>query len=992
MSKSYQEYSFSQIKKFIDRGLILLVTATEIEDKNLKEKLLPLDGEELVLEVRKDNATYYIGKFGNFAVAHVKCGDMGSVSSMGSIITINNAINHIKPKFVLMIGIAFGVNPEKQNIGDVLVSKTIMPYESQRIGEINNIYRGPKPEASNNLRDCFNNANNWNFELPNGDKAKKEICDILSGEKLIDDIDYRENLRRDFPTAKGGEMEGAGLYAACQDKSVPWILVKGICDFADGNKNEGKDEKQKIAMQSALSLCLNVFGKKYVFESFGIEKFEKKKVSELSIIPKKIDDPKDNFIIHFSQEYSEFTGRDEEIAVLKDFLKSEKKFSWSCVTGQGGIGKSRLLLEFCKQMQPEGWLTWFGSDHTELFENPFYFDDNMLIIIDDKTLEIEDIGNFIQRINSVTKKHKTRVVFINRTNPENYEKLKKADPNFQNDLFESPLLELKGFSQKDFNNFVKKIVLKRNEQFDIIKLNSINTTQIDPFKRPIFGVLLGLAIAEGRDISNWVEKDILEYFYSTEYLKLEKYCNGNKPLLEKHLNLVAVLLIYKFPSHQDIRELVKIGKDWLPNANEFQQSFLQNFFVKEEGNHRWQSLYPDIIATFFILERLKEIDKNVLYGFDEIKAIIDYINSRPWLNKVEKQGDFEITSINKEDPTLICFSNLQFQILQDFPENPLGFKLLTSFSENNRISDSHNGLLASVIFKIISRIDFLDFEKLKAYGQIIEEFCKGKEGFHPIKIDLLKYKFYLIQKGYNVNKNYLDLESATEEFRKNPETNIYIINSFSRNFNIDTQNFLLPKFDTDYANLPIIEEIPYTESLALVEIILNKHQIEKSEIDLFKRLESLNKDWSDPRIKRSLLITVLNSNIIEDKNKVIEKIKSILSDLVKTPPQQDHVNKEKVIFESIIIALDYLIKKNLIIALEPIYRIGFDYINKLNGNNLSHRDAVKHFMFKTKQLLIDKLYIEGYKRESEVFLKFNQMLASRFQNKAEVAAFITQPQ
>jgi nucleoside phosphorylase len=35
-------------------------------------------------------------------------------------------------------------------------------------------------------------------------------------------------------------MEGIGLYAAAQNAKVDWILVKAICDWADGNKSGEK--------------------------------------------------------------------------------------------------------------------------------------------------------------------------------------------------------------------------------------------------------------------------------------------------------------------------------------------------------------------------------------------------------------------------------------------------------------------------------------------------------------------------------------------------------------------------------------------------------------------------------------------------------------------------------------------------------------------------------------------------------------------------------
>jgi nucleoside phosphorylase len=263
----YSEKGFEEINSLIELGVILIVTATPTETEALHQKMNPLLDEFNLIEVTKGNNTYYIGFLGNYIIANVECGDMGSSASAGSIITVSNAITHISPKFVLMVGIAFGVNKTKQNIGDVLVSKTISQYEIQRLGE-ENIWRGSKPEANIFLRNCFKNIRGWEFKLPNEEKAKIEVCEILSGEKLVDDIDYREDLLSEFPNAKGGEMEGAGLYTACNDKDIPWVLVKSICDFADGKKGEGKKEKQVLAIETALSACLMVFNKKHVFDKY----------------------------------------------------------------------------------------------------------------------------------------------------------------------------------------------------------------------------------------------------------------------------------------------------------------------------------------------------------------------------------------------------------------------------------------------------------------------------------------------------------------------------------------------------------------------------------------------------------------------------------------------------------------------------------------------------------------------------------------------------
>jgi nucleoside phosphorylase len=48
----------------------------------------------------------------------------------------------------------------------------------------------------------------------------------------------------------GGEMEGAGLYVSSLEHKVDWIVIKAICDWADGNKSKYKTERQKEAAKN----------------------------------------------------------------------------------------------------------------------------------------------------------------------------------------------------------------------------------------------------------------------------------------------------------------------------------------------------------------------------------------------------------------------------------------------------------------------------------------------------------------------------------------------------------------------------------------------------------------------------------------------------------------------------------------------------------------------------------------------------------------------
>lgn len=118
--------------------------------------------------------------------------------------TVQKGIEALSPDAVIMAGVAFGVNEEKQSIGDVLVSKQLMSYEPQRVGE-EVIPRGVRADCSPWLLNRARDAElNWT-------KSTVRVGLVLSGEKLVDDLPFRKQLVSIEREAVGGEMEGAGL-------------------------------------------------------------------------------------------------------------------------------------------------------------------------------------------------------------------------------------------------------------------------------------------------------------------------------------------------------------------------------------------------------------------------------------------------------------------------------------------------------------------------------------------------------------------------------------------------------------------------------------------------------------------------------------------------------------------------------------------------------------------------------------------------------------
>ena len=229
---------------------VLIITVTPTESKAVLNVFKEATGHTSKTITIEDRTYRDLGVI-NDSKVFMAISEMGANGLGAAQQTVQKAIQALNPHAVIMVGIAFGVNESKQSIGEILVSKQLMLYESQRIGNGEIVLRGDRPHCSASLLNYLNNAHlDWtdsdvNFGL------------ILTGEKLIDNLDYRDALRKLESEAIGGEMEGAGLYVSCQDAKVDWILVKAICDWADGNKHQDKKNRQKLAAENAAAFVLH---------------------------------------------------------------------------------------------------------------------------------------------------------------------------------------------------------------------------------------------------------------------------------------------------------------------------------------------------------------------------------------------------------------------------------------------------------------------------------------------------------------------------------------------------------------------------------------------------------------------------------------------------------------------------------------------------------------------------------------------------------------
>lgn len=174
--------------------------------------------------------------------------------------TASEAIADFTPLAVIAVGIAFGMDDTKQAIGDVLVSESIRDYALNRKNRDGTVtLKEIAPPASSYLLDRMNALWHVRHATPTAGWPKVEIDCILSGPSLVDNLDYRNSLHKQFPSAKGGEMEGTGLYTACESPKTDWLVVKAISDWGDGTKGNDKDARQKLAAGNAAYVLKAMF-------------------------------------------------------------------------------------------------------------------------------------------------------------------------------------------------------------------------------------------------------------------------------------------------------------------------------------------------------------------------------------------------------------------------------------------------------------------------------------------------------------------------------------------------------------------------------------------------------------------------------------------------------------------------------------------------------------------------------------------------------------
>jgi nucleoside phosphorylase len=226
--------------KPVDSIRVLITTAADIEDRVFdtvaaREGLKKVDGDRGGIESVQEY----------FGIAGVRLfqvrSSAGTTGPSGATLVSARAIERKDPHYIICCGICFGMKPDTQRLGDVIISEQVSMYEPGRMqdkhGQPEFISRGGKVFAGPTLLDRARLVRRgW-------PEDRSHVGLVASGDKLVDSAPFKRFLLTVAPEAIGGEMESAGVFSSTIRLNKEGIVIKGICDWGEN--------KDKVAQQEA---------------------------------------------------------------------------------------------------------------------------------------------------------------------------------------------------------------------------------------------------------------------------------------------------------------------------------------------------------------------------------------------------------------------------------------------------------------------------------------------------------------------------------------------------------------------------------------------------------------------------------------------------------------------------------------------------------------------------------------------------------------------
>jgi nucleoside phosphorylase len=211
---------------------VLIMVASDVEHRAVRDAVTAASGSTARAWHLEHHTAFRLGTVSAAEVLLVQSGQ-GSLGPGASTLTAQSVADQIRPDYLVLTGIGYGLMPDEQEIGDVMVSTQIRVMDHKEVADPPvpgdppvEFSRGPRPDASVTLvnRALAAAMDGW-------DGSRIIPGPMLALNTRVSSQDLHEHLRAAEPDAVGGDMESSGIYAAGAKGRVDWIVIKGISDW-----------------------------------------------------------------------------------------------------------------------------------------------------------------------------------------------------------------------------------------------------------------------------------------------------------------------------------------------------------------------------------------------------------------------------------------------------------------------------------------------------------------------------------------------------------------------------------------------------------------------------------------------------------------------------------------------------------------------------------------------------------------------------------------
>ncbi|MBI9112483.1 ATP-binding protein [Maridesulfovibrio ferrireducens] len=306
----------------------------------------------------------------------------------------------------------------------------------------------------------------------------------------------------------------------------------------------------------------------------------------------------------YRSQYIPFVGREEELQLLDGFLYSDKRFSWQSVLGPGGVGKSRLGLEFCLRNG--------GAYRAGILEDiNFEFEkwkpsQPTLIVIDyaskdqDRLIRVfEILSNRAPRFD-----YNVRVLILDRENSDH--KLQKLieHADISRMIHSAPLFINESESEIAEGIFDFFYGIERKEIPETWDDHLEKLKEIDPLMRPLFAAYFADAVAKGGCGKEYSRKSLLLDVIKRED---EKFWKPNGVTEEDKALLALATIVGGISSmkKKTLPDCVTALSEIIRNKDRFRAL---NGEAKKypELEHVIPAWEPDLVGELFVLDFLSD--------------------------------------------------------------------------------------------------------------------------------------------------------------------------------------------------------------------------------------------------------------------------------------------------------------------------------------------------------------------------------------------------